>query len=65
MNYSVSDIFRIVGMLVIWGVALAVGITVLTTLVGAIIAFASTGVGAIILLIIGWRIYKSSIKQSE
>ena len=65
MNYSVSDICRIVATIVIWGVIITVGLTVFVTIAGAVIAFASTGIGAIILAIIGWKIYKSLTKETS
>ena len=65
MNYSVSDICRIVATIVIWGVVITVGLTVFVTIAGAVIAFASTGIGAIILAIIGWKIYKSLTKETS
>jgi len=65
MNYSVSDICRIVATIVIWGVIITVGLTVFVTIAGAVIAFASTGIGAIILAIIGWKIYKSLTHETS
>lgn len=65
MNYSVSDICRIVATVVIWGVVITVGLTVFVTIAGAVIAFASTGIGAIVLAIIGWKIYKSLTKETS
>jgi len=55
MKDQIQDVFKIVGMLVIWGLALTIGLTVFATLAGAIVAFASTGIGAIILVIVVWR----------
>lgn len=37
---------------------LSVALTVLGTLAGAILAFASTGIGAVIIIICGYLIYK-------
>lgn len=55
---SVDEIFRFVGKLVIWGLAIILGLTVFTTLAGGIIAFASTGLGAIILILLAYKIWK-------
>ena len=62
MNYSAQDIFKIVGMFVMWGLAILVGITVFTTVAEIMIAFVSTGIGALILAVaalVWWRKHKS------
>lgn len=60
-DWTVNDIFRMVGMLTLLAIAIVLGCTVFITVAEGILAFASTGIGAIILLIaayICWRKWK-------
>ena len=59
-----NDAFRIIGLLVCWGLAIVLGFVVFTTLAGGILAFASTGFGAVILAIVGWAIWKDYLKSN-
>lgn len=58
-----DDVFRIVGLLVCWGIAIILGITIFITLAEGIIAFASTGFGAIILALVGWKLWKDYVDK--
>jgi len=40
-------------------VAIILGLVIFLTLANGIIAFASTGIGAIILAIVGWKLWKN------
>lgn len=51
-KYTWNDIIRIVGTITMWALAAIIGFTVFTTVAGLVIAFASTGIGAVILAII-------------
>ena len=64
-NLDVRAIFNIVASIVIWGLAVTIGLTVFTTLAGIVLAFASTGIGAIILAIVAWRWYVKHKKEQE
>lgn len=61
MNFN--DVFRIVGLVVCWGLAILLGFVVFTTLASGILAFASTGFGAIILAIVGWKLWRDFLKE--
>ena len=50
-KYTFNDIVRIVGTITMWALAAIIGFTVFTTVAGLVIAFASTGIGAVILAI--------------
>ena len=50
-KYTWNDIIRIVGTITMWALAAIIGFTVFTTVAGLVIAFASTGIGAVILAI--------------
>lgn len=54
---NTNEIFRTVGMVVCWGVAIILGVIVFVTLSEAIIVFASTGIGAVVLLIICLKLW--------
>ena len=50
-KYTFNDIVRIVGTITMWALAAIIGFTVFTTVAGLVTAFASTGIGAVILAI--------------
>ncbi len=54
---NTNEIFRTVGMVVCWGIAILLGLIVFVTLGEALIAFASTGIGAIVLLIVCLKLW--------
>lgn len=54
-----NDVFKMVGLIVCWGVAIILGLVIFLTLANGIIAFASTGVGAIVLALVGWKLWKN------
>lgn len=60
---NLDGIFKTVGLIVCWALAAVLGLAIFSTLAGAIVAFASTGIGAIILAIIGFKIWKDYIKE--
>lgn len=62
-QWTANDIFKFVGMLVCWGLAIIVGLVVFITLAEGLIAFASTGVGAIILVAICLKLYSDKKKE--
>ena len=64
MDRSPKEILETVGAITIWIVAGLLGLTVVILAGQVLIAFASTGIGAIILLVLGWRWYKK-YKQSN
>lgn len=61
MNFN--DVFRIVGLVVCWGLAILLGLIVFTTLASGLMAFASTGIGAVILTIVGWKLWKEYFSE--
>lgn len=63
MDRTPKEILETVGAITIWIVAGLLGLTVVILAGQVLIAFASTGIGAIILLVLGWRWYKK-YKQS-
>ena len=54
---NTNEIFRTVGMVVCWGIAIILGVIVFVTLSEAIIVFASTGIGTVVLLIICLKLW--------
>ena len=58
MNKSIRDIIRTVGLITVWCLCALIGFVVFCTIGGALVAFASTGIGALILLVVGYKIYK-------
>lgn len=62
---SFDEVFRIVGLLVCWGVAIVLGLVVFLTLVQGILGFASTGIGAIILALLGFKLWRDFLKKNE
>lgn len=64
-NWTINDIFKIVGMFVCWGIAILLGLTVFLTVAEGVIAFASTGLGTVIILIAGWRLYTEYKKNKQ
>ena len=58
-----DGIFKTVGLIVCWALAAVLGFTIFVTISGAIVAFASTGIGAIILALVGFKIWKDYIKD--
>ena len=65
MNYTIEEIFKVIGRLVCWGLAIILGITVFLTVAEGLVAFASTGIGAIILVVIAWKLYKRYYANNE
>ena len=63
MKDSINYIFKIVGICVCTVLAAILGLCVISSIGGIIVGFASTGVGAVILAIIAWRLWKSYTKE--
>lgn len=61
MNFD--GIFKTVGLIVCWALAAVLGLAIFSTLAGAIVAFASTGIGAVILALIAFKIWKDYVKE--
>ena len=59
MNLSTNEIIKTVTKLVVWGLALTIGLVVFLTLAEGLIAFASTGLGSIIIILLCWKAYKA------
>lgn len=59
MNRSTNDIFSVLLKIIVWTLVATVGITIFLTIIEGLMAFASTGIGAIILLLVGYKIYKT------
>ena len=57
-----NDVFRIVGLVVCWALAVLLGVVIFATLASTILSFASTGIGAVILALIGFKIWKDYMK---
>ena len=53
-----SDIVKIGFTVAVWVLGIMVGLAIVATLAEGLIAFASTGIGAVILLFVAYRIYK-------
>ena len=64
-KYNVSDIFKIVGIVVLWAIAALIGFTVFTTVAEIIIAFAGTGVGAVVLAVCALFCWKKYMKNNR
>lgn len=60
-----NDVFRIVGLIVCWGIAGVLGIVIFLTISSGIIAFASTGIGAFILALVGWKLWKDFVRRND
>lgn len=60
-----DDVFKTVGLLVCWGIAIILGLSVFVTIAQGIVAFASTGLGAFILAIVGWKIFKDHFSDKD
>lgn len=60
---TINAIIRYTGIVVIVGLIAVVGLSVFITLANAIVAFASTGVGAIVLIVIGVKLYSEYNKR--
>ena len=58
IDFDNQDIFSIVATFIMIGVACALGLAIFISIAEILIAFASTGIGAIILAIVGYKIYK-------
>ena len=52
------DIFAIIGKIVCWGFIGTVVILLSVSVLTGLVDFASTGVGAFVLLLIGYKLYK-------
>lgn len=59
MNRSTNDMFTVLLKIIVWTLVITVGLTVGITIIEGLMAFASTGIGAVILLLIGYKIYKT------
>ena len=58
MDKKPDEILQIVTSITVWGICGLLGLTILILVGQVLLAFASTGIGAIVLIIIGWRWYK-------
>ena len=64
-DWNLFDMFAYICGLSVLAVIVLVGGTVVSTLVGMILAFASTGFGAIVLALVAYRIWKKWKEAKE
>jgi len=62
---NVSDIITAVGVFVLWALAIFVGAIIFMSAADILASIASTGIGAVVLLLIGYKIWKEYRNNKE
>ncbi len=57
-NWNIGDIFSFIGKTMVITIGAILATTVVISLLEGLVAFASTGVGAVILILVGYSMYK-------
>lgn len=58
-NVRYATLFELIGKAIVAAILVVLAITIVTSVCAGILAFASTGIGAVVLCFIGWRLWKS------
>jgi hypothetical protein len=58
-NVRYATLFELVGKAIVAAILVTLAVVIVTSVCAGILAFASTGIGAVILCFIGWHLWKN------